>query len=417
MTEVEHFRRYFADYKKLGIYGAGHYGQLLFKFVSQLDINIKVYYIDDYKSGSVSGLEIIKPHVIPADTDLIVVALSDMPAAAKIAHNMSEKGIRAGMILLNNRLLDSIEAMKNATGTQTPKPAAGLLLKLKKFDTKRFAANYLQFTIRRLFHSLLISLNVLLKPGGGVRDNCPVCGGKTDFLLRNIFGYKIHECKSCTHTFVANTPDKNIMRRLYSGCDYYEIDREHQGITSLKDNSQWKDFIAARIKWINLFDLLNGSRGESLRILEIGCLEGKLLHHLAKNGHRVYGCEINKSVAALGSSAFEIEIRADALENCGFEEGFFDIILAFHVFEHFEDPLDCLQLCRRLLKKNGHILIEVPSGETDYDNLQHLHFFNEKSLGVMFNAVFSNYFMVPACYHLFDARYSQTTFVCASSDG
>lgn len=415
MTEEEHFRRYFDGVRKLGVYGAGHYGQLLVRFISRLGIDMKIYYIDDFSVGNVSALEVVRLDAIPVDTDLIVVAMADLAAASEIAYGIRKQGCLTKTTLLNNRLFASLNALDQAQETQPLKSVANLFLKLRRFAVKQADANYLKFTMRRLLHSFLISLNVLINPGISNQKGCPICSGKGHFLIKNIYGYKTYECERCTHTFVANAPDKKALKRLYSGCDYFEIDRGHQGITSIGNSSQWKGFISGRMKWIDFFGLLNAFQKKPLNILEIGCLEGKLLDHLKMNGHRVYGCEINKEVATLGSKTFGIEIRSASLEQCGFEEGFFDIILAFHVFEHLDDPLKHLRICRRLLRNNGRMLIEVPSGETDYDNLQHLHFFNEKSLATMFNAVFDNISMAPGCYRLFDTAYSQTTFVYAWS--
>lgn len=417
MTEEEHFRRYFDGVRKLGVYGAGHYGQLLVRFISRLGIDIKIYYIDDFRAGNVSALEVVRPDAIPVDTDLIVVAMADLAAASEIAYGIRKQGCLTKTILLNNRLFASLNALDQAQKTRPLKSVTNLFLKLRRFAVKQADANYFKFTMKRLLHSFLISLSVLTNPHVRYRKDCPICGSKSYFLKKNIYGYKIHECRRCTHTFVANAPDKKALKRLYSGCDYFEIDRGHQGITSIGDSSQWKGFISGRMKWLDLFGLLNANQGKPLNVLEIGCLEGKLLDHLRRNGHMVYGCEINKEVAALGSKTFGIEIRSDSLEQCGFEEEFFDLILAFHVFEHFDDPLKHLRICRRLLRNNGRMLIEVPSGETDYNNLQHLHFFNEKSLAAMFDTIFDNVSMAPGCYRLFDTAYSQTIFVYAWPNG
>ncbi len=413
MSENEHFQRYFGDVKRVGIYGAGHYGKLLFRLLSELGLDITAFFVDDFKSGKLCGTDIIKAPDIPTDTDLLVIALGDLQKASEIAYSVRRSGVSARSILLNNRLLDCLTALDGKDTNQPRRPFSNLFLKLRKSVQAFPDIKYLKFAMKRIFHSLLISYKILTNSNIRHRRDCPICGGKSHFLLSNLYGYRLHECERCTHVFVVNIPDASSLGRLYSGCDYFDIDRGHQGITVLTDDTQWSGFLSGRIKLINLFGLLNSFQKRPARILEIGCLEGRLLDWLKRGGHSVYGCEINKEVAALGSRTFGIEIRSAPLDRCGFENGFFDIVLAFHVFEHFDDPLMHLRACRRLLRKDGHILIEVPSGETDYDNLQHLHFFNERSLEVMFNSTFDEITIAPGWYHLFDTRYSQTAVVCA----
>ena len=71
----------------------------------------------------------------------------------------------------------------------------------------------------------------------------------------------------------------------------------------------------------------------------------------------------------------------------------FDLITAFHVFEHLKDPLDTLKSLNSFLADNGEIIIEVPNSDdallsyfksntfSDFTYWsQHLFLFNEKTL-------------------------------------
>lgn len=58
--------------------------------------------------------------------------------------------------------------------------------------------------------------------------------------------------------------------------------------------------------------------------------------------------------------------------------GGFDLITAFHVIEHLQDPITTLKQFNSLLKENGKIVIEVPNADdallTIYENKPFMEF-------------------------------------------
>ena len=76
----------------------------------------------------------------------------------------------------------------------------------------------------------------------------------------------------------------------------------------------------------------------------------------------------------------------------------FDLITAFHVFEHLKEPKKILKLLSKKLTNDGQIIIEVPNSEdallTLYENKkfqnftywsQHLYLFNSDTLRILAN--------------------------------
>ena len=74
----------------------------------------------------------------------------------------------------------------------------------------------------------------------------------------------------------------------------------------------------------------------------------------------------------------------------------YDLITAFHVFEHLSDPIFFLKKLSELLTKEGEIIIEVPNSDdallTLYENIdfsnftywsQHLFLFNNKTIELL----------------------------------
>jgi 2-polyprenyl-3-methyl-5-hydroxy-6-metoxy-1,4-benzoquinol methylase len=130
-------------------------------------------------------------------------------------------------------------------------------------------------------------------------------------------------------------------------------------------------------------------RRRSLRVFEIGCSEGMLLRELAKHGHNAIGCEMNRAVAVQGIQNLSVEILTDPFEELELPTQTFDLVISFHTLEHMRRPTAVLSKIADILRDDGAVLIEVPCGEQEYDNTDHLHFFNERSLKLLLESYFA----------------------------
>ena len=100
-----------------------------------------------------------------------------------------------------------------------------------------------------------------------------------------------------------------------------------------------------------------------------------LLANLQRNGHQVSGCEINAQIAKKGSEALAVDISAGAFEDQPLDRDRFDYVISFHTLEHIPDPLSVLAKIAEVLRADVTVVLEVPAGEEEYSNLDHLHFF------------------------------------------
>jgi 2-polyprenyl-3-methyl-5-hydroxy-6-metoxy-1,4-benzoquinol methylase len=198
----------------------------------------------------------------------------------------------------------------------------------------------------------------------------------------------LFRCLECDHVWARDLPDDKALNALYSDFGYWERDRHHQGITAIQEGHQWQAYLDARLGILQKLKLLDNPARADKNIFEIGCAEGMLLHELRKRGMEATGCEVNRAVAAEGMKALGVDIITAPFEEIEFPAKNFDLVMSFHTLEHLRDPRSVLAKVANILRPDGAFLLEVPCGEEEYENTDHLHFFSETSLRTLLNKLF-----------------------------
>ena len=132
------------------------------------------------------------------------------------------------------------------------------------------------------------------------------------------------------------------------------------------------------------------STSHNNRLLEIGCGSGKLLHRMHHLGWNVTGIDIDET-AIQPVKEMGIDLRAGELDEQGFKNSQFDVIVMKHVIEHLSDPALVLKKCRDLLKPEGKLVLFTPNINSrgfhkwgkywrGLDVPRHLTIYNAKSL-------------------------------------
>jgi 2-polyprenyl-3-methyl-5-hydroxy-6-metoxy-1,4-benzoquinol methylase/tetratricopeptide (TPR) repeat protein len=219
--------------------------------------------------------------------------------------------------------------------------------------------------------------------------HCPICGAHGKFEYENKLT-PLLRCVDCDHVWATNLPDDQTLNALYGDFGYWERDRYHQGITAIQEGEQWNVYLRARIGILEKLKLLGDPVRSGKKIFEIGCAEGMLLHELRKRGMDVMGCEMNQAVAAEGMKTLAVDILTSPFEALELPTKAFDLVLSFHTLEHLRDPASVLAKVANILRPEGALLLEVPCGEEEYGNTDHLHFFCDNSLLLLLNKFFVN---------------------------
>jgi 2-polyprenyl-3-methyl-5-hydroxy-6-metoxy-1,4-benzoquinol methylase len=211
---------------------------------------------------------------------------------------------------------------------------------------------------------------------------CYLCGN-SNFTIRNVSvrdnpAVKVIECVKCslvTLDSIAHIPERH----------YEEGGMHSEGASLLSwiqeteiDDQRRLDFLKEKIIGKN--------------ILDFGCGNGGFLNKTKPYTARSEGIELEERVQKYFR---EIDLKvwsslSNAVDN---NNGNYDLITAFHVFEHLSDPLGMLVELSKLLTEKGEIIIEVPSSEdalltlyqsTEFSNFtywsQHLFLFNSRTI-------------------------------------
>ena len=130
--------------------------------------------------------------------------------------------------------------------------------------------------------------------------------------------------------------------------------------------------------------LLNGYNNKTA-ILDIGCSGGALLRILKKKGYNdVVGIDISKESIKQCKKKGLKNVHVMNGAKTSFDTEQFDIIIASDILEHIKLEEEALKEWKRILKKNGKLLIFVPAFNSlwsNHDNIyRHYRRYTKKSL-------------------------------------
>jgi SAM-dependent methyltransferase len=97
-----------------------------------------------------------------------------------------------------------------------------------------------------------------------------------------------------------------------------------------------------------------GPLEDGTRVLEIGAGDGRLLRLL-----RAHGCTVAGIEPYAGTSAGEV--RRVPLEEADVEARSADLVILWHVLEHFDEPATAVRAAARALAERGRLVVSVPS--------------------------------------------------------
>lgn len=186
---------------------------------------------------------------------------------------------------------------------------------------------------------------------------------------------RIGICQNCGHMILLLKLTDQVLQKLYDSCyDTYFSQLELGFATTDTD------------LFLEVFRKNLGSKlPRKSRVLEVGCYDGYILHHLSKDGFEVYGCD--PSQGAKTGQEKGIAITRAFFSPQLFPPNHFDIVINRNLIEHIAKPVEFMASLGEVTKDAGYIIMETPNGEyylqhglLDPFHPEHLSVFTQSSL-------------------------------------
>lgn len=129
-----------------------------------------------------------------------------------------------------------------------------------------------------------------------------------------------------------------------------------------KKSPAMAEFSKARVDVaLDMIKSERGKTGNALRVLDVGCGDGTYSELISDMGNEVYGIDIRPDRVERAKQKGVKASVADLTKALPFKDEFFDLIYAAEVLEHIYDTEFFLQEAKRVLRKNGTLIVTVPN--------------------------------------------------------
>lgn len=220
---------------------------------------------------------------------------------------------------------------------------------------------------------------------------CPVCAVSTTKILADSLRRGegiVYYCEACDVGFLKNERQVDL-KEFYA--EEYRKTVAHTAEAAATNAREifdiYKKFQKSRIEIIHPY--IN----DKTHFLEIGASAGQFLTTITDKCERLCAIEVDKDCAVFLDQEFDIEIDTNFLEDSAFANDQFDIVTAFQVLEHTDDPVSFMKSVHHVTRPGGRVFIEVPnlydpllsvwnvpSYQTFYYHGDHLFYFSAKAL-------------------------------------
>jgi SAM-dependent methyltransferase len=191
---------------------------------------------------------------------------------------------------------------------------------------------------------------------------CPVCKEKADFKFIQDYESKegkwsLYECSKCQVQFWM--PFKN------PSAQQYEEDVDYT--TKLGILTKENCWLIVRDYW-NMSQFLKNlpyKNPKGKKILDLGCGTGEFLFVVKNLGYEAYGVDFNEKAINIAKNLLGIEnvYSDDVLRFLEDKKEEYDVITAFEIIEHLNDPKKLLELVYQALKPGGYFALSLPNRE------------------------------------------------------
>ena len=184
-------------------------------------------------------------------------------------------------------------------------------------------------------------------------------------------------------------PSIENLPKYYKSEDYISHTSSKRNALELIYHIIRKRAIKQKLKLINSFN------SEQKHLLDVGCGTGDFLLTAKNNNWCVTGIEPNAAARSIANKKTE-NMVFDTERLINLKSNSFDVITLWHVLEHLPNLDEYISILKKLLKKEGKIIIAVPNYKSydanyyksfwaAYDVPRHLWHFSKKGISRLFN--------------------------------
>lgn len=197
---------------------------------------------------------------------------------------------------------------------------------------------------------------------------CVICENTTSVFIEKIFddryGYpevfQVLRCDKCKSFLASPRISDDRTQEIYTS--YYprkniDPDKIKNSIEKQKPQNHFKRWFGGEHR---IHRLLDKAQRKGIKVLDIGCGDGRSLMELEKLGYEAYGIEVDKNVSKV-VDVLGLNIYIGDIRNTAFNKNFFDIIIINQVIEHTIKPIEFIEEVEKFLAKKGEIIISTPN--------------------------------------------------------
>lgn len=195
---------------------------------------------------------------------------------------------------------------------------------------------------------------------------CLACGFSNSERYCSSRSYHYVKCTHCGLVFLKKFPSPKELDKIYS---YHGVEGVSKANIVLHASSK----IPILRKLMHLQgSLINKGRADSVskftprgKVLDVGCGPGTFLKEMKTRGWDVYGTEMGDKLVEQARKSFgKTRIFKGGVEKAGIGEKKFDVVTLWHVLEHIPNTQEALLKIKRIIKRRGYLVIEVPHAQS-----------------------------------------------------
>lgn len=197
---------------------------------------------------------------------------------------------------------------------------------------------------------------------------CPVCGAADleslgevgDRLFRTTDKtFSMARCRSCRVSFLSPPPPPDELAAYYpQGYWLGPADGSGRGLRGKLTEVYRRLVLRDHLKFVGRIVRQQRSRGLEVRILDLGCGDGSFLSALGEKS--CVGLDTSADALAAARARGLTVVHGEPTK-CSLADKSFSLITMFHMLEHVPTPEPVLAAARRLLRKDGDLVVQVPN--------------------------------------------------------